>query len=75
MADTPKTQTQLLCSKCHSEMEKGFIDQGLWLNDKSFLGSGANIGRSLTTTFLSSNKVSSYKCTKCGFIENYAEPD
>jgi DNA-directed RNA polymerase subunit RPC12/RpoP len=75
MADSPNTPSQHLCSKCNSEMEKGFIDQGLWLNDKSFLGISANIGRSLTTTFLSSNKVSSYKCTKCGFIENYAEPD
>jgi uncharacterized OB-fold protein len=75
MAEDSKTPSKHLCTRCNSETEKGLIVESLWYNDKSLIGMNARASRYITNQITSSNKVISYKCLKCGYIDNFAEPD
>lgn len=56
----------MVCSKCNVEMEKGIIDQGIWV--KFVDGFLAKIGKLLNTF-----SAYAYKCPQCNKIEWVAE--
>ena len=55
------------CLKCKGEMEKGIIA------DTSYATSGAAKWARTTTLFgvKDTKRIESYRCTKCGYLENY----
>ena len=75
MAEDFKTPSKHLCTRCNSETEKGLMTEGLWYDNDSLVGINTRASRFITNQITSSNKVTSYKCLKCGYIDNFAEPD
>ena len=68
--------TRPKCARCGAEMEEGYLQAGPWPAralrwiagvpaKPRFLDFGGSLGAS-------QKKVSSYRCSKCGYLESYA---
>ncbi len=72
------SETSLLCPKCDSQMERGFIvDQSHGAMYPSTWAAGEPQRSFWTVTKMppESFAVGTFRCSSCGYLESYARPE
>jgi phage FluMu protein Com len=66
------------CPKCQNEMEEGFIPDGIGpmatrITEWYAGAAEKSVWFGLSTMGKTSREIRTYRCTKCGFLESYAD--